>query len=282
MYKKKIINFTPTGMIPTKEMTAYVPVYPSEIIEQVLEAREYGISMVHLHARDKETGKPTYKGEVYEEIIRGIRKYDKELVICVSTSGRNWNEFEKRSECLDLKGELKPDMASLTLSSLNFNEQASINSPEMIILLATKMLENDIKPELEAFDVGMINYAKYLHRKEIIKPPFYFNLILGNIACAQADIADLSNMVNKLPEKSYWCVGGVGNSQMKMNLNGIVNGNGIRIGLEDNIWFDEQRTVLATNISLLKRINYIINTLDYSIATPNDVRKALELNRIES
>ena len=83
-----IINFTPTGMIPTKSMTPFVPVTAVEIVEQVLKAADIGITMVHLHARDTETGEPTYKPEVYAEVIAGIRKSRPDLVICVSLSGR--------------------------------------------------------------------------------------------------------------------------------------------------------------------------------------------------
>ncbi|MHC4758857.1 MAG: 3-keto-5-aminohexanoate cleavage protein, partial [Planctomycetota bacterium] len=105
---------------------------------------------------------------------------------------------------LELSGELKPDFASLTLSSLNFNNIASINSPQMIKALAGKMLEKGIRPELEVFDLGMINYAKYLISKELIKPPYYFNLILGNIACAQPNMLSMGLMVRELPENSIW------------------------------------------------------------------------------
>ena len=132
-------------------------------------------------------------------------------------------------------------MGSLTLSSLNFNKQASINSPEMIKMLAQKMLDNKIKPELEVFDSGMINYAKYLSTKGILKPPLYFNLILGNIACAQANILTLGLLINELPEGSIWSVGGVGDAQLKMNLNGMINGGGVRIGIEDNIWMTAKK-----------------------------------------
>ncbi|MHC4758856.1 MAG: 3-keto-5-aminohexanoate cleavage protein [Planctomycetota bacterium] len=79
-----ILNFTPTGMIPTKEMTCHVPVKPEEIVKQVLEAVELGVNMVHLHARDIETGLPTYKKEAYAEIIDGIRSKNKDLILCVS------------------------------------------------------------------------------------------------------------------------------------------------------------------------------------------------------
>ena len=274
---KLIINLTPTGMIPTKEMTPYVPVSPEEIIKDVLESRKYGVSMVHLHARG-EDGKPTYKKEVYAEIISGIREVDSDLILGVSTSGRDWPEFEKRSECLELTGNSKPDMASLTLSSLNFNKQVSINSPQMIQMLAQKMRDNGIKAELEAFDMGMINYAKYLHTKKLIGPPFYFNLILGNIACAQANILNLGLMINELPENSMWVVGGVGDAQLKMNINAMINGGGVRVGLEDNIWLTPKRDKLATNMDLLKRIYTIAQALNIEIATPKEVRKYLELD----
>ena len=249
-----LLNFTPTGMIPTKKMTPHVPIEPQEIVEQVLEASELGANVAHLHARDQEKGLPTYEKEVYAEIITGIRKHNKELVLCVSTSGRIHSAFEQRSDCLDLTGEIKPDLASLTLSSLNFNKRASINSPEMIQNLAEKMLQNGIKPELEIFDLGMINYAHYLIRKGLVKPPYYCILILGNIACAQANLLSLGLMVKELPEQALWCVGGIGDYQLKMNAMSLTAGGGIRVGLEDNIFFEPDRKRLATNRELIERM----------------------------
>ena len=273
---KLIINFTPTGMIPTKEMTTYVPISPQAIIKDVLEARQYGVSMVHLHAREKD-GTSTFKKEIYAEIINGIRQVDKNLILCVSTSGRFWSDFEKRADCLKLEGDSKPDMASLTLSSLNFNNEASINTPQMIQMLAKMMLDKGIKPELEAFDIGMINYAKYLYKKNLLVPPFYFNLILGNIACAQANILNLGVMINELPEGSIWAAGGVGDAQLKINVIAMTSGGGVRVGLEDNIWLTPKRDRLATNMDLLKRIYMIAGFLGYEIATPQDVRNYLKL-----
>jgi len=274
---KFLLNFTPTGMIPTKEMTSHVPTTPEEIIEQVLDVTELGVNMVHLHARELDDGRPTYKKEIYAEIINGIRKKNKDLILCVSTSGRNFPEFDKRSECLDLDGELKPDFASLTLSSLNFNKQASINAPQMIQALLGKMLEKNIKPELEAFDLGMINYAKYLIRKRLLNPPYYYNLILGNIACAQADMLHLGLMVRELPESSIWSVGAVGEYQLKMNIMSILSGGGVRVGLEDNIWYDQERTRLATNHDLVERITSIARVLGYTPYTAKEARVLLKL-----
>ena len=275
MKNKFIFNLTPTGMIPTKEMTEHVPVQPEEIINQVLEAAELGVNMVHLHARDRDTGIPTYKKEIYSEIISGIRKKNKDLILCVSTSGRNFFEFEKRSQVLELSGEVKPDFGSLTLSSLNFNKQASINDPDMIRKLAQKMLENNIRPELEAFDLGMINYAKYLISKKLIKPPYYFNLILGNIACAQANMLSLGLMIKELPDDSVWSAGGIGDWQLKMNAMSIMEGGGVRIGLEDNIYFDDDRKHLATNLDLIKRLAAIAKALGKEPYSTKEARELL-------
>jgi len=278
MNKKYILNFIPTGMIPTKEMTSHVPVQPAEIVAQVLEAADLGANMVHIHARDKESGQPTYKKEIYSEIIGGIREKNKEIIICVSTSGRTYSEFEKRSECLELTGDLKPDFGSLTLSSVNFNNQTSVNSPQMIKDLAKRMLDNGIKPELEAFDLGMINYAHYLIKKQLIKPPYYFNLILGNIACAQANLLSLGLMVKELPGDSIWSGGGVGDSQLIVNGMSLIADGGVRVGLEDNIYIDPEKKHLATNRELVKRIKGVAKTLGRTPYTCQEARQVLGLS----
>lgn len=272
-----IVNFTPTGMIPTKEMTPYVPVTVQEIVEDVHEAVEIGITMVHLHARDEKTGKPTYKAEVYGDIIAGIRKFAPDLVICVSLSGRTFGEFEKRSEPLTLEGTLKPDMGSLTLSSVNFNREASVSSPEMIQALAREMKNRGILPELEAFDIGMINYAKYLEKKGLVESPHYLNLILGNIACAQVDLLHIGVMLRDLPPYSVWSLGGVGDYQIQANSIAIAMGGGVRVGLEDNIWYDRARTKLARNADLIRRIHKLAEANERKVMTPTELRQLLNL-----
>ena len=272
-----IINFTPTGMIPTKDMTPHVPVSVSEIVEDVHKATEIGITMVHLHARDPISHVPTYNKEIYGQIIEGIRKYAPELVLCVSLSGRDFSEFEKRSDPLLLDGNLKPDMGSLTLSSLNFNKTASMNAPSMIQELAGMMKSKGIVPELEAFDIGMINYAKYLIKKSLLTPPYYFNLLFGNIACSQANLLHTGVMINDLPEHSLWSLAGIGNDQLKMNSLSIAVGGGVRVGLEDNIWYDTSRTKLASNSDLIKRIHTIAHANARKIMTPKEFRLKMNL-----
>jgi uncharacterized protein (DUF849 family) len=140
------------------------------------------------------------------------------------------------------------------------------------------MLENGIKPELEAFDLGMINYAHYLAQKGLIKPPYYFNLILGNIACAQANLLSLGLMIKELPENSMWSAGGVGNYQLEMNVMSLIAGGGVRIGLEDNIYFDEERTRLATNRELISRIVETAKVLGRTPYTCKEARQILGLS----
>jgi len=272
-----IINFAPTGMIPTKEMTRHAPLSVSEIVEDVHQAVEIGITMIHLHARDESSGTPTHKAEIYGRIIEGIRRFSQDLVITVSTSGRTFHEFEKRVEPLRLDANLKPDMGSLTLSSLNFNQIPSMNAPDMIQALACEMKTRGILPELEAFDAGMINYAKYLEAKGLLEPPHYFNLLLGNIACAQADLLHAGIMIRDLPLHSFWSLAGIGNNQLMMNSVAVAIGGGVRVGLEDNVWYDLGRSRLATNADLLRRIHVLAAANDRKIMSSQEFRKLLNL-----
>ena len=224
--KKTIINFCPNGMVPTKDITPHVPVSPQEIIEQTHQAYEVGITIVHLHARELD-GTPTYKSSVFREIFEGVRKHCPDLVICGTTSGRNWPEFEKRSEVI----ELKPDMCSLTLSSLNFAKQASINSPDIIVRLAEKMKDFGVVPELECFDLGMINYGLYLINKKIVEGPFYWNLLFGNIAGFQANYSQIGTAVGEIPKDHFIALAGLRNDQLKVNASAIAMGYGARVGI---------------------------------------------------
>ena len=258
-------------------MTPFVPITPEEIIEDVRKAVEIGITIVHLHARNEKTGEPAWESDIYKQIILGIRDFSKDLIICTSLSGRNFKEFEQRAAPLFLKGEAKPDMGSLTLSSLNFNAVASLNPPEMIQKLAKTMKVRGILPELEAFDTGMLNYAKYLEKKGFLEPPYYFNLLLGNIACAQADLIHAGLMVQDLAPESIWALAGIGKHQLEMNSIAIAKGGGVRVGLEDNIWFDSNRTQLATNEQLLTRIHNLARIHSRKVMTPSECRKLLNL-----
>lgn len=272
--EKIIINFCPTGMVPTKEMTRHVPISPAEIIEQVHEAWEIGITIVHLHAREGD-GEPTYKRETYAEIFEGVRKHCPDLVICGSSSGRNFPEFEKRSALL----ELMPDMCSLTLSSLNFQKQASMNAPDMILKLAEKMKVYGVVPELECFDLGMINYGNFLIDKGIIEGPFYWNLLFGNIAGFQANFNQIGAAIMEIPKHHYIALGGLAAYQLPVNAAAIAMGYGVRVGIEDNIWWDASRSRHCTNIELIKRIHQLIEVNQKKLFTPQEFGNAGFYNR---
>ena len=268
---KKIINFTPTGTQTTRE-NSYAPLEPNEIVDSVIEGNELGITLVHLHARD-ENLKNTYEVKHFSKIVDGIRKYCPELVICVSMSGRNFPEVEKRTEVL----QLMPDMASLTLSSLNFQTGASINEPDVIIQLIKEMDKWGVIPELECFDTGMINMTNNLISKNILKPPFYFNVILGNLYNSQSDILSVANIKHQIPKNSITTIGGIASQQLKSNIYGLIDFDGIRIGLEDNLMF--RKGEKATNSELIKRIHRIMTELDLGVMSSNEFRKLGYENR---
>jgi uncharacterized protein (DUF849 family) len=263
---KKIINFTPTGTQPTKE-NSLAPLELNEIIEEVHQAYEIGISITHIHAREPETFSNTYKKEIYGQIIQGIRKYCPELLVCASLTGRNFPEFSQRTEVL----ECLPDMGSLTMSSLNFPSGTSTNQPEMILNLISKMGEYGVQPEIECFDSGMVNYTKYLISKNILKPPFYMNVILGNIYNAQSDLSSLAAIKSAIPHNVTTCIGGIGNQQLKSNIIGLLEFDGIRIGLEDNLYYKGK--IKATNIELLKRAYRIMDELEMECMSSKELRK---------
>lgn len=262
--QEKIINLCPTGTLTTKT-NSFAPIQPIEIIEDVLACHEIGVSVVHLHARDEE-GNNTYKKEIYQQIILGIKKYAPELVIGVSLSGRYFNEKSLRSEVLSLH----PDLASLTMSSLNFPQSASINAPETILWLIEEMNKYGVNPEIECFDSGMLNYANYLIQKGILKESLYVNVILGNLFNAGTDIATVSSIINNLPKNAKVCFGGIGNAQLKSNVVGLLETDGVRVGLEDNLYFREKDK--ATNLQLLQRIHRLINELGYNYMNTSNFR----------
>ncbi|HET6837091.1 MAG TPA: 3-keto-5-aminohexanoate cleavage protein [Gemmatimonadales bacterium] len=276
-YPELIVNFCPTGMIPTKAMTPHVAITPAEVIDDACRALELGVSIVHLHAREAD-GSPTYRGEIYEKMILGIRGHFSDAIICVSCSGRNFPDFEQRSEVLELTGAARPDLASLTLTSLDFPTGTSQNAPDMVLALGDKMVARGIKPELECFDFGMINAANMLIAKGLLgAPPYYFNLLLGSRYSVPATARHLSNMLEDLPPDSVWSAAGIGLFQLPMNTLAIAMGGHCRVGLEDNIYQGFNRNELATNPGLVARVKLLAETFGRRLASPARARELLGL-----
>lgn len=254
---EKIINFCPTGNQTTSE-NSLAPIFPTKIIEEVLACYDVGITLVHLHARD-EYGANTYKKEAFQRIIEGIKSNAPDLTIGVSLSGRYVEDQYLRSEVLSLY----PDMASLTMSSLNFPQSASINSPETILWLIEEMNKFGVNTEIECFDTGMLNYTQYLISKGILPPGIYINVIFGNLFNAGVDLANVSAILHHLPKEATICFGGIGKAQLKANVLGLLEVDGVRVGLEDNFYLYDRKK--ATNLELIKRIHRLMEEFNMTL-----------------
>ena len=269
--EKLIITVALTGNVPTKEMNPHTPITTEEIVEDIIRCRELGASVAHIHVRDEE-GNPTSKRELYKEILDELEKRNCDIITQVSTGARGGgNTIEWRGQMLDLNSE----MASLSTGSSNFPTQVNANSFELIEALANKMYSNNIKPEIEAFDLGMIDNAKYLLKKGVLKAPLQFNLVMNVRGSAAGTPKNLFHMVESLPEGSTFTVSGIGPSQIPMLTMSILLGGHTRTGLEDTILYE--KGILATNPMLVERIVRISKELGRDIATPNEAREILSI-----
>jgi N-acetylglutamate synthase-like GNAT family acetyltransferase len=168
-------------------------------------------------------------------------------------------------------------MASLTLGSLNFPEHASLNEPNMVQQLCTRMHERGIMPELEAFDIGMINYAFYLQRKGLLPLQCYINILLGSLGSVPGRVLDLAQLTNELPREWTWAAAGIGRYQLAMNTAAITMGGNVRVGLEDNPFYDYTARQPTSNVALVERLVRISTELGRPIATAEETRKRLKL-----
>jgi uncharacterized protein (DUF849 family) len=273
-----IINAAITGSVFSKVDNKYLPVTPEEIVADAEACFKAGARILHLHIRDSK-GNPRWEREGYESILPEIRNRCPGVIICVTTTGRIYPDFSDRSDVLNLEGDAKPDMASLTFGSMNFPNTISLNSPEMIVGLASMMKSKGIKPEGEIFEIGMLNYANYLMKKGIVDSPAYFNIILGSLGASPARVCDLEYILSLLPEGSSWAAGGIGKFQLPINLLAISKGGHVRVGLEDNIYLDNSKSELASNAALIGRLVEYSTSIGRPIATTNETRLLLGMRK---
>jgi 3-keto-5-aminohexanoate cleavage enzyme len=272
-----VINLALTGMVPRRADNPHVPMTADEVAADVQRCYQAGARVFHVHAREPDET-PSPRRELFEAIARRIRQTTPQAIMCVTTSGRVTNTYESRSDSLNLEGELKPDLASLTLGSMNFPKQASINEPDVIRRLAGAMLERGIVPELEIFDMGMLDYAHYLIGKGILQPPFVFNLLLGSLGTLAASPLNLALLVERLPAGAFWSAAGIGRFQFPMNALGIVFGGHVRTGLEDNLHLDVEKRELATNELLVQRLANLAAAAERPLATTEQARALIGLS----
>ncbi|MBP9902576.1 MAG: 3-keto-5-aminohexanoate cleavage protein [Verrucomicrobiota bacterium] len=268
-----IINAAITGMVPMPADNASVPITVEQIVAEAGRCATAGASIIHVHAREA-GGAPTWRREIYQEIIDGIRGACPELLISASTSGRLWSDFERRSAVLDCR----PDFGSLTPGSMNFPGAASVNPPEVVQQLAAAMTERGVMPELEFFELGMIDFVRdFLLPKGWLRPPLYANLLLGSLGTMAASARNLVHLVDALPPGTVWSAAGIGRYQFQINTLALAMGGHVRVGLEDNLWMDAARTDPATNVRLIERIAKVAAATGRAIATPPDARRLLGL-----
>jgi 3-keto-5-aminohexanoate cleavage enzyme len=250
-----------------------VPVTPDEIAETAYLCEQEGASVIHVHCRD-ESESPTSDYNIFKETVDKIRKRT-HLIIMVSTSGVAGKSDESRAEPL----RTNPEMASLTTGSLNFAGRKPsivyVNTWETITFLAKKMLETNIKPEMEAFDVGFIQQGIKLAEQGLVTQPAHFQLVMGVDGGIPAAPDNLLHMCRQLPLDASFSVAGVGRWQMSMITMAIVLGGHVRVGLEDNIYYAKGR--LAPNEEFVARVRRVSEELQREIATPREARKILGL-----
>ena len=268
-----LINAALTGMVPTKANNPHVPITVEEIAADARRCVDAGAAILHLHVRYAD-GSPAYERELNAALFAAVRDACPDVIISGSTSGRIFTEIEQRAAVLDAA----PDMASLTLGSMNFPTQASVNAPETIRELARRMGERNILPELEIFDLGMADYAQYLICRGEIGTPAYANILLGSLGTLSASPSNLTTVVRALPEGTIWAAAGIGRFQFHVNGLAIAMGGHVRVGLEDNIWMDpETKREPATNARLIQRIVAVARAHGREIASCADARRLLGL-----
>lgn len=301
---KRIICCAITGSIHVPSQSPYLPITPDEIAQNAIDAANAGAAIVHIHARNPETGQPSADLELYREIVGKIRAKNQEVVICLTTGGGAGMTVEQRVAVVP---EFKPELASMNAGSINWGlfpvsdkikefkfpwESAMLNMTKSFIFentfaameTMTKIMnENGTKPELEVYDVGHLYSIAYLLQKGIIKPPItmqYVTGILGGIGSTPYDIMNLHTTAERLfgTGKYNWSVIGAGKAEFPATTMALILGGHVRVGMEDNLYLG--KGVLAKNNGeLVEKMVRIMTELDLQPATPAEARELLALTR---
>ena len=280
----------------------YLPKTPKEQVRATIDAYNAGASIVHIHARNPETGMPEHKAAFFEQAVIPIKEQCN-IIINVSTGGSSkrvdgdWLYKEVPEE--SVKGRVsvipelcknpksKPDMASFNCGSpvidiysqskdefiLNF---VMVHSFADMRYVANLIKECRVKPEIECYDVGMINNALFLQEIGVLEKPMHFQCVMGILGGIPATVDNLNHMVRQIPKECTWSVCAVGLNQFPMVTMGMIMGGHVRVGFEDNI--DIQKGVRAkSNAEMVEKVVRIARELGREIATPEEARKILGL-----
>lgn len=256
----------------TRDIYPNLPLSPEELAEAARGACEAGASIIHLHVRD-ELGNPTQRVDIFAETTKKIRERC-DCILQFSTGGAVGTPLEERLAPL----ELRPDMATLSMGTMNFSGDIFENRETTIIALAEKMKELSITPELEIFDYGMMDTVDRFVKKGYLPANFHMDFVLGVPGGMNGEISSLNLLVQRLPKNQTWSVAGVGRFQLSLGTHAMVMGGHVRAGLEDNIFY-RKGELAQSNGQLIARFVRLAELLDRPVASVEETRKILKLTR---
>ena len=277
---KVIITAAVTGAWPKKENNPNVPMTPQEIADDVYACWKAGAAVAHLHMRDDE-GNGTMDTAKFEETVNLIHtKYpDCDIVLNLTTSGDIHADDEIRVAHVK---KLKPEMASYDCGSMNWlNSGLFLNTPKFLTECGLLFQELGVKPEIEAFDPGMIGNAAYYIKKGVLKTPVHFQFCMG---CANGIAGSMKNLIfmketaDELVGKGNytWSCFGVGHSAMEMLYGAVALGGNIRVGMEYNVMYAKGQ-LAESNVQFIERAVRVIKEYGKEVATPDEARQILGL-----
>ncbi len=268
-----VIAVAITGSVPRKKDNPAVPVLPPEQVESTHEAFEAGASLVHIHVRNDDES-PGSDPARFAEVQAGVVKHCPGMIVQFSTGGRG-REASQRGAMLHLK----PDMASLATGSVNFPTNIYENPPDFIDGLAKSMLELDIKPECEIFDLAMLYNAASLVKRGLLKAPPHVQFVMGIPGAMPARRSILEFLLSELREVlpgATWTAAGIARHQFEVAQWALELGGHCRTGLEDNIRFDGTR-LARSNAELVAKVAEECGRRGRPVATPAQARALLGL-----
>lgn len=269
---KLIITAAICGAEVTKEHNPAIPYTVEEMVREAKSAYDAGAAVLHVHVREDD-GTPTQSKARYKEVMDAILRELPDVIIIPSTGGAVGMSAEERLQ----PTELMPEMATLDCGTVNFGDEVFENTLPMMRTFGKRMLENNIKPEYECFDMGHLEAALQMARRgEAPGHPMQFNFVLGVPGASSASVSNLLWLVNALPEGSTWTATGIGRHEFTLAAHAIAMGGHVRVGFEDNLYLS--KGVLAkSNGELVAKVVRIAKELGREIATSDEAREILSL-----
>ena len=274
--EKLIITAAICGAEVTKEQNPAVPYTVEEIVREAKSAVDAGAAIVHLHVREDD-GTPTQSKARFKECIDAIYKVCPDVILIPSTGGAVGMTAEERLQ----PTELFPEMATLDCGTCNFGDEVFENTMPMMRDFGKRMLENNIKPEYECFEMGHLDTVLAMAKKgQVPGAPMQFNFVLGVHGCTPATVPNLCWLVNAIPAGSTWTATGIGRHAFTLAAPAIAMGGNVRVGFEDNLYLE--RGVLAkSNGELVAKVVRIAKELGRPIATSAEAREILGLKPLK-